>query len=63
MVAFTYTGFLLMSAQPLILFLTRHLFLVQLPVLFSLYKTPISKVIPNHPGISCYFYDDDDDEQ
>ena len=29
------------------------------PILFSLYTTPLSKVIRNHPGISFQFYADD----
>ena len=29
------------------------------PILFSLYTTPLSKVIQNHPGISFHFYTDD----
>ena len=29
------------------------------PILFSLYTTPLSKVIQNHPGISFQFYADD----
>ena len=29
------------------------------PILFSLYTTPLSKVIQNHPGISFHFYVDD----
>ena len=29
------------------------------PILFSLYITPLSKVIQNHPGISFHFYADD----
>ena len=29
------------------------------PLLFSLYTTPLSKVIQNHPGISFKFYADD----
>ena len=29
------------------------------PILFSLYTTPISKVIRNHPGIGFHFYADD----
>ena len=29
------------------------------PILFSLYITPLSKVIQNHPGISFQFYADD----
>ena len=29
------------------------------PILFSLYATPLSKVIQNHPGISFQFYADD----
>ena len=29
------------------------------PILFSLYTTPLSKVIHNHPGISFQFYADD----
>ena len=29
------------------------------PILFSLYTTPLSKVIQNHPGISFHFYADD----
>ena len=29
------------------------------PTLFSLYTTPLSKVIQNHPGISFHFYADD----
>ena len=29
------------------------------PILFSLYTTPLSKVIRNHPGIGFYFYADD----
>ena len=29
------------------------------PILFSLYTTPLSKVIQNHPGISFQFYTDD----
>ena len=29
------------------------------PILFSLYTTPLSKVIQNHPGISLQFYADD----
>ena len=29
------------------------------PILFSLYTTPLSKVIQNHPGISIQFYADD----
>ena len=26
------------------------------PILFSLYTTPLSKVIQNHPGINCHLY-------
>ena len=29
------------------------------PILFSLYTTPLSKVIQNHPGIHFHFYADD----
>ena len=29
------------------------------PILFSLYTTPLSKVIQNHPGIGFHFYADD----
>ena len=29
------------------------------PILFSLYTTPLSKVVQNHPGISFQFYTDD----
>ena len=29
------------------------------PILFSLYTTPLSKVIRNHPGIGFHFYADD----
>ena len=29
------------------------------PILFSLYSTPLSKVIQNHPGIGFHFYVDD----
>ena len=29
------------------------------PILFSLYTTPLSKVILNHPGIGFHFYADD----
>ena len=29
------------------------------PILFSLYTTPLSKVIQNHPGICFHFYADD----
>ena len=29
------------------------------PILFSLYNTPLSKVIQNHPGISFHLYADD----
>ena len=29
------------------------------PILFSLYTTPLSKVIQSHPGISFQFYTDD----
>ena len=29
------------------------------PIFFSLYITPLSKVIQNHPGISYHFYVDD----
>ena len=29
------------------------------PILFSLYTTPLSKVIQNHPGISFLFYAED----
>ena len=29
------------------------------PILFSLYTTPLSKVIQNHPGLSFRFYADD----
>ena len=29
------------------------------PILFSLYTTPLSKVIQNHPGIGFHFYTDD----
>ena len=28
------------------------------PILFSLYTTPLRKVIRNHPGIGFQFYDD-----
>ena len=29
------------------------------PILFSLYSTPLSKVIQNHPGIGFHFHVDD----
>ena len=29
------------------------------PILFSLYSTPLSKVIQNHPGIGFHFYAED----
>ena len=29
------------------------------PILFSLYTTPLNKVIQNHPGICFHFYADD----
>ena len=29
------------------------------PILFSLYTTPLSKVVRNHPGIGFHFYADD----
>ena len=29
------------------------------PILFSLYTTPLSKVIQNHPGLCFHFYADD----
>ena len=32
---------------------------VLVPILSSLYTTPLSKVIQNHPGISFQFYADD----